>query len=148
MYEGDDIIRKDPLQSSSIITNYSLSDDGTLEIRYDTLLSINGDLYIHKSETVYKPKCESFEAPALNYRDIENSRAKLTSYYVDGKIESTEIIYPTQYYAEAYAIKQSPNDSGWFFSDEAAEQVIPITKENILASSNYMVSLYSKTVEK
>lgn len=148
LYEGDDIIRKDPLQSSSIITNYSLSDDGTLEIRYDTLLSINGDLYIHKSETVYKPKCESFEAPALNYRDIENSRAKLISYYVDGKIESTEIIYPTQYYAEAYAIKQSPNDSGWFFSDEAAEQVIPITKENILASSNYMVSLYSKTVEK
>ncbi len=148
LYEGNDIIRKDPLQSSSIITNYSLADDGTLEIRYDTLLSINGDLYIHRSETVYKPKCESFEAPNLNYRDIGNSRAKLIRYYVDGKIESTEVIYPTEYYVAAYTIKQSPNDAGWFFSEESAEQIIPVTKEDVLSSSNYMISVYTKTVEK
>lgn len=148
LYEGDDIIRKDPLQSSSVITKYSLADDGTLEIRYDILLSINGDLYIHESETVYKPKCESFEAPALNYRDIENNRAKLIQYYVDGKIESTEVIYPTEYYVAAYTIKRSPNDAGWFFSEESAEQVMPIIKEDLLASSNYMISVYAKTVEK
>jgi hypothetical protein len=148
LYEGDDIVKKDPIQSQNVITHYSLADDGTLKIRYDTLLSINGDLYIHRSETVYEPKSESFEVPMLEYRDIENKRAKLIQYYVDGKIESTEVIYPTDDYVAAYNIKQSPNDAGWFFSDEAAAQVLPIIKEDVLASSNYVVSVYATTVEK
>lgn len=148
LYEGDDIIKKDPIQSASVITKYSIADDGTLEIRYDTLLSINGDLYIHESETVYKPKCESFEAPALTYENIGNDRAKLIRYYVDGKVEATEVIYPTEQYVEAYVIKQSPNDAGWYFSTESAKQITPVTKEDILTSSDYMISVYAKTVEK
>jgi hypothetical protein len=148
LYEGDKIIKEDPIQSIDIITDYSTADDGTLEMRYSTLLSIKGKLYIHKSETVYKPKCESFEAPALIYEDIENERAKLVQYYANGKIESTEVIYPTEYYAASFALKPSPNDAGWFFSDDLLEQVTPVTKDDILAYPEYIISLYPKMVEK
>ncbi len=148
LYEGDKIIKEEPIQSFNIITDYSISEDGTIEMRYSTQLSIKGDLYIHTSDTVYKPKCESFEAPALTYYNIGNERSKLVQYYANGKIESTEVIYPTEHYAASFALKESPNNTGWFFSDDIADQITPVTKDEILAYPDYIISLYPKMSEK
>lgn len=148
LYEGDKIIKNASIQSFEVITEYSISDNGLLEMRYSSLFSIDGDLYIHKSDTVYKPRCESFKAPELMHSEISNARAKLVQYYVDGKIESTEVIYPTEYYQNSFALKPSENDAGWFFRADSEEQITPITKDDILNSDSYIISVYSKAKEK
>lgn len=147
LYEGDKIIVKDPIQSANNIIAYSIAEDGTLNVRFDLLVSVDGDLYVHKSSVSHKPKCSEFEKVEIGYENIENTRAKLINYYVDGKLSHTDTVYPTEFYGTVYAIQPSVDQQGWFFSKESAEQITPITKDDLLNYPEYIISLYPKAFE-
>ncbi len=147
LYERDKVIVKESIQSTNVITAYSIADDGTLQMRKDILISVDGDLYVHKSSVSHKPKCLNFEKAELGYENIVNARARLVNYYVDGKLSRSDTVYPTEYYGSVYALQPSVNDQGWYFGEDSAEQTAPVTKEDILAYPEYIISLYPKISE-
>ena len=146
IYDGKKVVTDEPIQSYLTVKAYSVAEDGSLQIRYDELFSVDGDLYMHEGERTHRSKCAEFETHELGCDSIGNERALIVSYWSESgdKITATEIVYPSEYYRNAFALATAPNDAGWFLSDIPEEQTDAVTKEQLLEADTHMISLYPK----
>ena len=148
LYENDRVVLKKPIQSHKVIVNYSVSEDGSLKMTYDILISSGGVLYVHRGEYSHEAKSTVREAPEMYFDSIENERALLVRYHEKGRISAEDVIYPTEYYRSVFELRASAEDSGWYLEEDADKQGEPVTKESILAFGDNMIDLYPKVSEK
>lgn len=144
LYEGKKEIADDPIQSYQYLTSYTMSEDGSIHIGYDVLISMDGRLWLHESETRYEPLADDVEQPTVSYRSIENERATAVYYYHENSVVDVDVIYPTAEYRAAFALATPPVGDGWYDSPRAEPTVdAPVTASDILASDEYIVKLYT-----
>ncbi len=144
LFEGKRKLSNKSIPSSRMLTSYSIAENGSLQIRYSLLLSMNGRLWLHESDVYHEPFAIDVEQPSEVYEEIQNTRAIAVHYYQGKNVVATDMLYPTPAHQAAFALATPPVGNGWYASTTADPTTdIPVTVEDIITSGKHTVKLYA-----
>lgn len=142
IYSGKKIVLAEPIQSITPIVSYTSNDDGELTVTRWTLLSADAKLYVHRSEQQLDLSFGEYDGCEMHDGvTVLNTRATVIYYYQGTECIHTDVIYPNTPLTELYT---SPDNTGWYTSADAKDQVTPVTPDEIVAMAEKIIKLYSK----
>lgn len=144
LFEGKRKLSSKSIQSSRSLTSYSIAENGSMQIQYSLLLSMNGHLWLHESDVSYEPLATKVEQPSDVYESIENERAIAVHYYRGKDVIATDMIYPTEAHQAAFSLAEPPVGNGWYENPLANPAIdSPVALETIITSGKHIVNLYA-----
>ena len=116
------------VQSRKKILYYSLDDNGRLAVSEGALLSIDGNLYIHRSENHLALSFGRYEDCDRAVSGVLNKRAQALYYYDGAQLVHTQVVYPNEVFDGFYMYGESAE---WYSSASAAEQITAVTPDDL-----------------
>lgn len=144
LFDGKNKISTQAIQSYQRLSSYVVGEDGDIHISHSMLISMGGDLWIHNSDVSYRPLAQTVVQPANVFSEIGNTRAIAVTYYQGSSILDVDVIYPTQAYHDAFVLPSPPDGYAWYKDADAdTETALPVTEQDILSSSEYIIKIYA-----
>lgn len=142
LYEGKDMLSDKAVQSCEELQTYFINDQSELCYRVSLLLSMDGALYLHDCETVYRPTVTQYAHAEPGLTDIRNQQATVVYYYHNGKQVRRDIIWPTPSAHAAFSLPEAPEGEGWYL--DPMTDAAPISPDAILTEAGGRIRLYTK----
>ena len=139
VYAGKKQMMSESVQSRKKILYYSLDDNGKLAVSEGALLSIDGNLYIHRSENHLALSFGRYEDCDGAVSGVLNKRAQALYYYDGAQLVHTQVVYPNEVFDGFYMYGESAE---WYSSASAAEQITAVTPDDL--SNRNIIKLYAK----
>ncbi len=130
------ILNYTPIQMARV------NEDGYVVYATAPLLNIEGRLYFHEPEQYAPLAADGAASPVSHSGELTDRRVKLISYYDEsGALSASDLLLPTVTDQKNF---ETNHTGEWYTSPVAKEQEAPLTRKDILASSDHFFHLYPK----
>ncbi len=149
LYDGKELVKKDALTGYSVGVNFSYDKEtGCLQYNSYVAANIDGTFYLYRGDAE-NAAFSTFLSGVYYIANVEQPEAKVVNLREsDGTLIESTVVYGSRYANhKSYVEFTLPADTNWYASGVKDEQIIPIDKSYIFATSDNTVNFYKAPAE-